>query len=119
MALVEVGRFLAIEEVQVAASALRAAGVHVVLANDILGAMDINLLYALGGVRLLTLEEDAADVRAYLAECRRQPSEMVPLPQAEAGLRALVSLALTLATGFIVPLRRRNRSWRDGRALDG
>ncbi len=119
MALVEVARFLDMTEAQVVASALRSAGVFVFVQNEVMGQMDVNLLYAIGGVRLWVPEEDFEDARAYIAASRRTPSQTAPLPVAEAATRTVASLLLTLLFGFVVPLRpRRPERLGEGAAAD-
>ena len=107
MALVEVARFLDLTEAQVVASALRSGGLFVFVQNEVIGRMDVNLLYAVGGIRIWVPEAEAADARAYIAASRRQPSSLEPLPAAEATARSLASLLLTLVTGVVTPLRPR------------
>jgi hypothetical protein len=114
MALVEVARFLDLEEAHVAASALRSGGMPVFLANHVLGSADINLLYAMGGVRLLTLEADADDAHAFLAERRRSPGRLAALPTGEASVRVGLSLLATLLFGVVTPFRRKHRRWLSG-----
>jgi hypothetical protein len=119
MALVEVARFLDLTEAQVVASGLRSGGVFVFLQNEVLGRMDVNLVYAMGGVRVWVPEDAAADARAFIAESRRQPSTLEPLPVAEAAARTIGSFLLTLLTGMIVPLRpRRPERLGDGQMAD-
>jgi hypothetical protein len=107
MRFVEIARFTDLTEPQVAASALRASGIPVILQREYLSQVHINLLYALGGPGLLVPEEDAEAARAFLNEVRTQPSTLAPLGTVEASLRFVFSVALTWATGFIVPLRPR------------
>jgi hypothetical protein len=121
MALVEVARFLDLVEAQVVASALRSGGIFVFEQNAVLGRLDVNLVYAMGGVRIWVPEDEAADARAFIAESRRQPSTLEPLPAVEAAARTFVSVLLTFATGMVVPLRpRRPERLGDGHtAQDG
>lgn len=94
MDLVQVARFLDPTEAQVVASALRSGGMLVHLQGEVLGQMDVNLVHAMGGIRLWVPEDEAEDARAYINESRRQPSDLAPLPAAEATARTLLSLLL-------------------------
>jgi hypothetical protein len=69
--------------------------------------MDVNLLYAIGGIRIWVPEAETVDARAFIAASRRQPSSLEPLPVPEATARTLASLLLALVTGFVMPLRPR------------
>ena len=77
------------------------------LQGELLGQMDVNLVYAMGGIRLWVPTDDAEDARAFINASRRQPSELAPLPRAESAVRTVASLLLTFLTGAIVPLRPR------------
>jgi len=119
MALVEVARFLDLAEAQVVASALRSGGIFVFEQNVVLGRLDVNLVYAMGGVRIWVPENEAADARQFIAENRRQPSTLEPLPVAEAATRTVASVLLTFLTGFVVPLRpRRPERLGDGQIVE-
>jgi hypothetical protein len=107
MALVQVARFLDPTEAQVAASALRSAGMFVMLQSETLSGVNVNLVYAMGGLGLWVDEADAADAQTFIDSRRQGPSTLSPLPAADAGARTLLSLVLTLLTGMVVPLRPR------------
>ena len=107
MDMVQVARFLDPTEAQVVAAALRSGGVLVHLQGEVLGQMDVNLVYAIGGIRVWVPEGDAEDARAFINASRRQPSSLSPLPVAEATLRVALSFLLTFIFGSIVPLRPR------------
>jgi hypothetical protein len=107
MALVEVARFLDLAEAQVVASALRSGGIFVFEQNEVLGRLDVNLVYAMGGVRIWVPEDEADDAREFISQSRRQPSTLEPLPAVEATTLTLMSMLLTLATGIVLPLRPR------------
>lgn len=111
MALSEVARFLDLSEAQTAASALRASGMEVFVQNENWGQTEAYLQLAMGGFRLWTHEADAAAARAFIQDCRGQPSGIAPQGgegQAVAG----VALALTLgpAAAWLVSLFRRRGS---------
>jgi hypothetical protein len=114
MALLEVARFMRLEEAQVAASALRGSGMPVVVLDEVLGYVNCNLIYAIGGVRVMASPEDASAARSFLDSCRTRPSELVPLPAGEAGWRAALSLVVSLLFGLVVPFRSGRRRWRRG-----
>ena len=107
MALVEVARFLDLTEAEVVASVLRSSGMFVFVQNEIIGQMNVNLRYAMGGLRIWVPGADAADARTFIAASRRQPSTLEPLPVAEATVRTALSFLLTFLTGSVVPLRPR------------
>jgi hypothetical protein len=111
MALVRVARFLDLTEAEVVASALRSGGLFVFLQNEITGRWMLNWVYAMGGFGIWVPEADAADARAFIAESRRKPSALAPLPVVEATARTLASFLLTFLTGNVVPLRPRRREW--------
>ncbi len=109
MALAEVGRFLDLSEAQAAAAALRASGMDVFIQNENWGQTEAYLQLAMGGFRLWTDEADAPAARAFINDCRTEPSGIAPQ-----GGRAqtLLALALTLTSGPIAgwlaaPFRRR------------
>jgi len=114
MDMVPVARFLDLTEAQVVAAGLRTSGMLVHLQGEVLGQVDVNLLYAMGGIRVWVPEGDAEDARAFINASRRQASELQPLPVAEATVRTVASLLLTYLTGPVVPLRPR----RPGRLPD-
>jgi hypothetical protein len=107
MDMVQVARFLDPTEAQVAASALRSGGMLVHLQGEVLGQMDVNLVYAMGGIRLWVPEDEAEDARAFINASRSQPSTLAPLPVAEATVRTTLSFLLTFLMGGVVPLRPR------------
>jgi hypothetical protein len=107
MDMVQVARFLDPTEAQVVASALRSGGMLVHVQGETLGQMDMNLVYAMGGLRLWVPEAEAEDARAFINASRRQPSTLAPLPAAESAVRTTLSLLLTLLIGAVVPLRPR------------
>jgi hypothetical protein len=78
MALVEVARFLDLSEAQTAAAALRASGIEVFLQNENWGQTEAYLQIAMGGFRIWTPEEDAAEARTFIAACRAEPPEITP-----------------------------------------
>ena len=113
MALVEVARFLDLTEAQAAAAALRASGMPVFMQNENWGQTEAYLQLAMGGFRLWTPEEEAADARAFLATI---PHAAGPPEPDTAGDRAVSTLAVAMAiflgplTGWLVaPFARRRR----------
>ena len=110
MALVEIARFLDLTEAQAAASALRASGVPVFMQNENWGQTEAYLQLAMGGFRLWTPEEEAADARAFLASVA--PSSRPDEPPT-AGDQAVTSRALAMArmagplAWLVLPFRRR------------
>jgi hypothetical protein len=107
MDMVQVARFLDPTEAQVVASALRSGGMLVHIQGEVLGQMDVNLVYAMGGIRLWVPEDDAEDARSFINASRCQPSDLAPLPVAEATVRTVLSFLLTFLFGSVVPLRPR------------
>jgi hypothetical protein len=107
MRFVEVARFTDLTEPQVAASALRASGIPVILHREFLAQMDVNLVYATGGPGLLVPEADAEAARTFLEETRRKPSTLAPLGPVEGTFWRILSLVLSFATGFFLPMRPR------------
>ena len=105
--MVQVARFLDPTEAQVVASALRSSGMPVHVQGEAVGQMDVNLVYAMGGIRLWVPEDEAEDARAFINASRRQPSSLAPLPVPEATVRTALSFLLTFLTGSVVPLRPR------------
>jgi hypothetical protein len=110
MALVEIARFLDLTEAQAAASALRASGVEVFVQNENWGQVEAYLQLAMGGFRLWTPEEDAADAQAFLAEVRREAPQ--PAPREGSAAPAVVGLAASLALApvlgwLVAPFTRR------------
>jgi len=107
MDMVQVAQFLDPTEAQVVASGLRSGDIFVHVQGELLGQMDVNLVYAMGGLRLWVPRDDVEDARAFINANRRRPSELAPLPVAESAVRTVVSLLLTFLTGSVVPLRPR------------
>jgi hypothetical protein len=107
MDMVQIARFLDPTEAQVVASALRSGGMLVHVQGEVLGQMDVNLVYAMGGIRLWVPEDEAEDARTFINASRRQPSDLAPLSVPEATARTLASVLLTFLTGSVVPLRPR------------
>lgn len=70
MALVQVARYADLREAQVAASMLRAQGMHVVLPEEQITQTNFLLSQAVGGCRLCVAEEDAEDALALIAPHR-------------------------------------------------
>ena len=111
MALVEVGRFIDLSEVQTAASALRASGMQVFVQNENWGQIETHLQLAMGGFRLWTLEEDAEAARLFIKTCRATPSEITPSGgEVQAAAALALSLFLTPAAGWLMTLFRRRAS---------
>lgn len=70
MALVQVAKYADLREAQVAASMLRARGMHVVLPEEQITQTNFLLSQAVGGCRLCVAEEDAEDALALIAPHR-------------------------------------------------
>ena len=105
MKFVEVARFTDLTEPQVAASALRASGIPVIMHREFLAQMDVNLVFATGGLGLWVPETDAEPARAFLDDARSKPSTLAPFGMNEGAFWGLLSLAVTLATGVFTPMR--------------
>lgn len=71
MALVEIARFDDLQEAQIAAGALRGAGLTPLLQNEQWGSVAFFMQRAMGGFRIWTPEEEAADARALIDACRQ------------------------------------------------
>jgi hypothetical protein len=82
--------------------------------DDVLGYVNCNLIYAIGGVRVMTSPQDAPAACGFIESCRTQPSELIALPAAEAGWRTAISLVVTLLVGAVVPFRSGRLRWRRG-----
>lgn len=67
---VEVGRFPDLHEAELAAALLRSAGIRAEVADHHLIGVDPLMQRAVGGLRVLTPDEDAADARAILDRAR-------------------------------------------------
>lgn len=70
MALVQIARYADLREAQVAASMLRAQGMHVVLPEEQITQTNFLLSQAVGGCRVCVAEEDAQDALALIAPHR-------------------------------------------------
>lgn len=114
MALVQVARILDITEAQVVTSALRSAGIFVMVQSESLAQSNASLLQAMGGLAVMVPDEEADAARAFIEAHRCRPSTLAPLPRAEMGIRAILSLLLTSTVGMLLPLRPR----RPGRLAD-
>lgn len=71
MALVEVARFDDLQEAQIAAGALRGAGLTPLVQNEQWGSVAFFMQRAMGGFRIWTPEEEADDARALIDACRQ------------------------------------------------
>ncbi len=78
MALVCLARIYDAGEAEVARSALESAGVHAFIFDGGLARTAWHLSHAIGGVRLMVLEEQAADARALLS--MPTPEQATPDP---------------------------------------
>ena len=72
MSLVRIARFADLTEAQVVASALRAAGVAVLLQNEQLGQTNFTWQQAIGGFGIWTPEEQAADAAEFIRQHRTE-----------------------------------------------
>jgi hypothetical protein len=99
MALVVVATFLTVTEAQIAAGALKASGLHPILADETFGSALWTHQFALQGFRLLIPEEEAADAMAFLAAVR---SRKMRRPPVRASRYAWASLAVLLTFLFSV-----------------
>ncbi|MFN3536638.1 MAG: putative signal transducing protein [Brevundimonas sp.] len=94
---IEVGRFHDLHEAELAAALLRSAGIRAEVADHHLIGMDPLMQRAVGGLRVMAPDDEAADARAILA--RVQAGELVSdvpddLPSAAGAPGRDASLAL-------------------------
>ena len=105
MRLVEAVRFLDTGETLVVASALRASGIYCFIRNEHVGQMFFSDRLALSGYGVWVLEEDVADVRAFVAANRGVTARLSHVEPSAGVLQTFVALILWVYVGVFIPLR--------------
>jgi hypothetical protein len=102
LSLVQIARFADLYEAQVAASMLRANGLMPFLPEEYRGSTDFFLWQAMGGFRLLVVEDEAEAAHALIAPHRKADPEALKWgehPQVVTGAWASLFWALLEPTG--------------------
>ena len=78
MALVLVTRIRSLPEAQIAAGALRSAGIDAVVFDTAFGGVEAPVIESLGGYRIMAPEDQALDARRMLLALRQNPAPTEP-----------------------------------------
>ncbi|MDQ0466215.1 hypothetical protein QO010_004008 [Caulobacter ginsengisoli] len=86
---VRIGRYIDLQEAQIAAGMLQAQGFAVHLQNEQLGAVDFLVRQAIGGFGIWVPEDEAEDAKAVLDEAAARAADFEPDPEIAARPRRL------------------------------